>query len=125
MYEVTSRGLSLVYWRCWRFSASIIIGAGGFVGGSWSSQAGRAKQEEYQRKYHPAHNNHRQSQIAPCWRTGSWQFLKALCVCAVGLRLPQQVDEPPHRMLMRADAFTGVKSSFCHQRSRRTESHGV
>lgn len=89
---------------------------GGLSREAGASQVRRPQKEEEHGNHHPGHQDH--SDADATVTGGSWQLPKALCVGAVGLGLPEQIDEPPHSMFVRADTFTGVKSSFSHGHQR-------
>lgn len=89
---------------------------GGLSREAGASQVRRPQKEEEHGDHHPGHQDH--SDADATVTGGSWQLPKALCVGAVGLGLPEQIDEPPHSMFVRADTFTGVKSSFSHGHQR-------
>lgn len=100
---------------CWGLSSITIVGSTGFAWLTGTPETGWAQQKQDQGHHHPSHQNHGEGQVTSThWPTGTWQFLRALCVCAVGLRLPEQVDEAPHRVLLGADALARVKASLCH-----------
>lgn len=82
---------------------------GGLSREAGASQVRRPQKEEEHGDHHPGHQDH--SDADATVTGGSWQLPKALCVGAVGLGLPEQIDEPPHSMFVRADTFTGVKFS--------------
>lgn len=106
----------LVNGRCRGLSSFTIVGSSRFGCPTGTSEAGRAQQVQNQSQHHPSHHDHRQGQISIPTNgpTGTWHFLKAFCVRAVGLGIPEQVDKAPHSILMVTDALTGVEASFCH-----------
>lgn len=102
---------------CWGLSSVTIVGSSRFAWGTMTPETGWAQQEQEQSQHHPSHHDHGEGQVTSSvasWPTGTWQFLRAVCVCAVGLRLPEQVDEAPHSILMGADALARIKASLCH-----------
>lgn len=105
-----SRITKLVHRRSWRILS--IMRTAWLSRQVGSSQIRRSQQEQDHCNNHPGHQNH--SNTDAIVTGGPWQFLKTFCVRAIGLRLPQQVDQPPHRMFMRANTFAGIESSFCH-----------
>lgn len=106
----------LVHWWWGGLSTTTIVGSSGFICGTGTPETGWTQQEQDQSQHYPPHQNHGKGQVAtsPDRPVGTWQFLRALCVCAVGLRLPEQIEETSHSILMIADALTRVKTSLCH-----------
>lgn len=102
-------------WR-WRLSSIIIMGPKCFVSGTGTPETGRAKQKEEQSEHHPTHHDHGERQVIPSssLSAGTRQFLGAVSVCAVGLRLPEQVEKASHCIFMGTDTLTRVKASLCH-----------
>lgn len=117
--KVTSFGwcssLLVNRWR-WRLSSIIIMGPKCFVSGTGTPETGRAKQKEEQSEHHPTHHDHGERQVIPSssLSAGTRQFLGAVSVCAVGLRLPEQVEKASHCIFMGTDTLTRVKASLCH-----------
>lgn len=101
---------------CWRLSSIAIVGSRWFSCGTVTPETGWAQQEQEQSQHRPSHQNHGEGQLTSSadWPSGTWQFLRAVCVCAVGLRLPEQIDEASHSVLMGADALTRVEAPLCH-----------
>lgn len=100
----------LVHRRGWWILS--IMRTGWFSSQVGSSEIRRSQQKQDHCNNHPGHQDHGNADAVIT--RGPWQFLKTFCVCAVGLGLPQQIDQPSHRMFMRANTFTGIESTFCH-----------
>jgi len=81
---------------------------GRFVG--WRPEWGWPHEEHDDSQNHPGHGHHGERVVgATAIRTGQLTILAAFVVCAIGLWLAEEVEQPPHRHLVAENALTRVK----------------
>jgi len=87
----------------------VIVPALGWLVG-WRPERGGSHQEHDHRQDHPGHGHHGEGVVwTAAIGTRQLAILVAFVVCAVGLGLAQEVQQPPHRHLVAENAFTRIE----------------
>jgi len=79
-------------------------------------ERGRPEEVERDGQHRPDHRHHQERVGRAAGRLGRARkgAIRALVVCAVGLGLPEEGEEPPHGHLMVEDAFTRIEAAVRH-----------
>ena len=101
--STTTTTIASLSWAWWRFLITTV------------SETGWSHQEESSGNHQPSHHYHHHTHTTSI-RGAVWtrRVLDTLIVSAVTLRIPQQVHESLHGILMVPYTLTGIKASICH-----------
>lgn len=112
---------------CWRFVLSpvpmlvmvvVIVTAFGWLVGRCPERSGPHHEHDHG-QHHPSHRHQRERVVGAATvgtaSQGVSAILAALVVCAMGLGLSEEVEEPSHGHLMAENAFARVEvTTVCH-----------